>query len=1239
MPGRNHLRGKMNDLVLLLFSLARRGVPNRKEKRRLGWGVTYKPSSHCAIIILAALFAAIAAPVRAAEDSPDASDPATARPKLSARLFGLPMQFEKNAGQTDSQVDFLARGPGYALFLTPTQAVFCLASRSISPANARGSRHHARQVERSRGRQIALRMNLQEANPHPTAEGIDPSPGVISYILGNKVENWHVGVEAFAKVRYQEVYRGIDLVYYGNQRQLEYDFVVSPQANPGLISLSFGGAEKLEVDGAGDLIIQLPGGVVRWHKPLAYQNAPDGRKEVAARFVLKEPNQIGFEVAAYDPARPLVIDPALSYVTYLGGSDDDYSCGIAVDSSGNVFVSGSTYSLNFPITNAFRTTSGGSNEVFVTKINATGTALIYSTYLGGSGNDLAQGLAIDTNGNAYITGVTDSPNFPTKNAFNSANSGFNDAFIAKLGSAGTNLLYASFLGGNGDDSGNAIAVDNSGNAYVAGDTFSIGTGTGKFPVVNAKQANNRGGRDAFVAKFNTTLIGTPSLVYSTFLGGSTDETAFGIAIDSSGNAYVVGNVDASFITVYPDPPASNFPVTNAFQPSFNLGSVDPDAGTTDGFLTKVGPIGNNWVFSTFLGGGDEDSALGVALDSAGRICVIGETSSLDFPSLNGAQPAIGGADFGFPAPDAFVTVFQPSGTNLYYSTFLGGSGYESGFGQYRFGIAVDRFGDIYVAGETESVDDFPLTAGADQTNALGGSDAFVAKINPAVAGPAGLVYSTFLGGDDDDRATGVAVDANGNFYVTGFTSSVTNLATAGAYRGTNSGSTDAFVAKYSSPPDLSVVLLPSVDPVTIGTNLTYTIQIHNNGRTTFTGVTNVVQFSTNIQLLAVSSSAGNWSTNGNRLIFNIGTMTNNAAIVQSITIATPTPVVMTNSATLTSFESASQEPNIGNNVSTVVSTVRGVADVRLNTATAVPNPVALTNNLTLTLTVSNKGPYPASAVELIDVLPPELSFVSVANSQGTAYYDSGVVVCDFTNMANNASATVTILAKAMTNSVTTNFASVSALELDLVPANNSVTQLVTISPPADLAIGMTGPISGFAGTNFTYTLRLTNAGPAAATGITVTDVLPAGAVYVSASNPSGTAAQANGVVTCGISSMASNATATITITAKPLIGGTVTNSASVSSTSADPQLANNSASVVTAVALNLNAPLLKIARSGANAVLSWSTNASGFLLQARPDLSISSSWAAVTNAPIRISDQYFVTNLIGVGPRFYRLSQ
>jgi len=401
----------------------------------------------------------------------------------------------------------------------------------------------------------------------------------------------------------------------------------------------------------------------------------------------------------------------------------------------------------------------------------------------------------------------------------------------------------------------------------------------------------------------------------------------------------------------------------------------------------------------------------------------------------------------------------------------------------------------------------------------------------------------------------------------------------------------------------------------------------------------VVQFSTNVQLLAVSSSTGNWSTNGNRLIFNIGAMTNNAAIIQSITIATPTPVVMTNSATLTSFESASQEPNIGNNVSTVVSTVRGVADVRLNTATAVPNPVALTNNLTLTLTVINKGPYPASAVELIDVLPPELSFVSVANSQGTAYYDSGVVVCDFTNMVNNASATVTILAKAMTNGVTTNFASVSALELDLIPANNSVTQLVTISPPADLALGMTGPTSGFAGTNVTYTLKLTNAGPAAATGITVTDVLPAGAVYVSASNPSGTAAQANGVVTCGISSMANNATATITITAKPLIGGTVTNSASVSSTSADPQLANNSASVATVVAANSNAPLLKIARSGANAVLSWSTNAAGFSLQTRPDLSISSSWAAVTNAPIRISDQYFVTNLIGVGPRFYRLSQ
>jgi hypothetical protein len=392
-----------------------------------------------------------------------------------------------------------------------------------------------------------------------------------------------------------------------------------------------------------------------------------------------------------------------------------------------------------------------------------------------------------------------------------------------------------------------------------------------------------------VAKFDTALSGSSSLIYSTFLGGTSDEKAYAIAIDSSGNAYVAGKLNAypDFMKTPPVPAQTDFPTLNAFQPLFNAGFNDPYLeGTSDGFVTEINTTGTGLIFSTFLGGADDDSATGITVDSSGRVCVIGETSSANFPTLNAAQPFNGGtaASPDFPGPDAFVTVFQSNGSNLFYSTYLGGSGTESGFSTYNFGIAADGFGDIYVTGWTDSSDpaipsdpslvQFPLTVGADRTNSFSLiGDAFVTKINPAVPGPASIIYSSFLGGDVDCRGTAIAVDSSGNFYVGGFTSATTNFATAGAFRGTNSGGLyDAFVAKFSSPPDLSVAMLPSIDPVIVGNNLTYTIQINNNGRTTFTGVTNIVQFSTNVPILSVASSAGNWRTNGTQLIFNIGTM-------------------------------------------------------------------------------------------------------------------------------------------------------------------------------------------------------------------------------------------------------------------------------------------------------------------------------------------------------------------------------
>jgi uncharacterized repeat protein (TIGR01451 family) len=983
--------------------------------------------------------------------------PAATKPVPLGQILHLPIHFEKNEGQTEPQVQFLARGPGYTLFLGSADALLSLRSNPSTGQEVDAGKRSTRHGGNS---QAVLRMSLRGGNPQAKVEGLEQLPGTASYFLGNDPQRWHAGIPMYSKVRYEEVYPGIDLVYYGDQRQLEYDFVVGAKAEPSRIGLRFTGAEHLEIDSRGDLIIHLGGGTVRLPKPLAYQKTVSGRKEVPASFKLREPDQVAFELGAYDSNQQLVIDPQLLYSTYLGGSGDDFANGVAVDTSGNVYVMGDTTSPNFPTHNAFRSTMPGLDNIFVTKFNASGTALVYSTYLGGSSNDLSGGIALDNSGNVYVTGQTTSPNFPTKNPFQSANAGLNDVFVSKLGPFGTNLLYSSYLGGAADEGGIAIAADNSGIAYVTGYTFSLGTGTGAFPTTpsQAFQRQNGGGSDAFVAKFNTTLSGSASLVYSTFLGGTSDEQGNGITFDSGGNAYVVGEVDAypNYDVNPPTPPQSNFPLLKPFQSLFNQGYSNPwTAGTSDGFLTKLNAAGTALLFSTFLGGAFDEAAYGVTLDSSGRIYIVGETDSTNFPvTPTAAQLQIAG-DSDFPDPDAFVVSFQANGTNLYYSTYLGGSGYETGEG-YRFGIAVDRFGQIYVTGQTASYD-FPLTVGADQTNSLAAADSFITKINPAAPGPNGIVYSTLLtgdsdvtGGEADSRGIAIAVDSSANFYVAGITSS-TNFLVTNAFDGTfNGGFRDSFVAKFSSPPDLSVSMFPSLDPVLVGSNVTYSIYVNNNGLTTFTGVSNFVQFGTNVPILAVSSSMGNWTTNsttnGTLLIFNIGTMTNNAVVHQSITIGTQVPQVMTNTATAVGIETV-LEPNTGNNVATVLSTVRGFADVSVSVSTT-PNLAVASSNLSYNITVGNKGPWPATSIVLTDALPANLLLVSATNTFGTCSYDTnaGFVVCYFNTLTNGANATASITAMPLINGMVTNVINAEPFELGLNQTNNTTTIITTAAP-------------------------------------------------------------------------------------------------------------------------------------------------------------------------------------------------
>src|SRR6202521_1982121 len=450
-------------------------------------------------------------------------------PKAQARILDsygkLPLSFEANHGQTDSRVKFLSRTGGYSLFLTGDEAVLTLSGSKANTHKAKiAGTARTLQSDMAAPKSVGmLRMKLCNANPAARVTGVDELAGTSNYFIGNDPTKWRTNVPTYAKVKYEGIYSGIDLVYYGNQRQLEYDFIVAPGADPRRIAFDIRGAKRIRQDRRGDLVFKMGDGEIRWHKPVVYQEKDGARQLVAARYAITNRNRVGFEVAEYDARRPLYIDPVtdpLIYSTYLGGNLNDTGFGIAVDGVGNAYVTGITYSSNFPTMDPLQPANDGGGDAFVSKIAPSGSALVYSTYIGGSGYDLGYGIAVDSAGNAYVTGVTGSTNFPTMNPLQPAFGGGNDdAFVAKLNPSGSALVYSTYLGGSGDDFAGGIAVDSAGNAYLEGRTTST-----NFPTMNPLQATNGGGADAFVVKLNSA---GSALVYSTYLGGSGAENPFG----------------------------------------------------------------------------------------------------------------------------------------------------------------------------------------------------------------------------------------------------------------------------------------------------------------------------------------------------------------------------------------------------------------------------------------------------------------------------------------------------------------------------------------------------------------------------------------------------------------------------------------------------------------------------------------------------------------------------------------
>ena len=622
----------------------------------------------------------------------------------------LPLSFERNAGQTDSRVDFIARGPGYTVWLMPGEVTLAL-------------------------RDEVVRIGVEGANGRTRAEGLRQLPGKANYLKGRR-QDWRTGIATFGQVRYRDVLPGIDQVFYGRQGRLEYDFVVGPGADPRAIAIRLEGAKALSLSPSGDLLIGLGAGTLRQPKPVVYQQIAGKRRAVDASYAVRG-GRVSVAVGRYDRSAPLVIDPAIEYSTYLGGTNYELGYAVAVDSSGSAYVTGTTGSVDFPTTaGAFdRSLSGASSNAYVAKLTPAGNALVYSTYLGGTtGGATASGIAVNAAGEAYVTGDVGGLDFPTTaGAFQPVMHGGSEAFVTRLNAQGSGLVYSTFLGGDFDDFAREIALDAQGNALVAGDVHSA-TPDPHFPIRNAFQASYGGGnQDAFVTKLNPS---GSDLVYSSYLGGgailnANDDWGEGIAVDRAGNAYVTG------YTFSPD-----FPTTpGSFQPVLG--------GSLDAYVTKVTPTGA-LAYSTFVGGSARDYGWDMAADSAGNAYIAGETESTNYPTTPGAYKPTG-------TFDVTVTKLNPGGSALVYSTLLGGSDEDR-----AYGIAL-RGGQAFVTGWTKSLD-FPRV-GAFQTSYGGGlQDSFVTSVNSAGSG---LVYSSYLGGATWDEGRGIAVDSAGAAYVTG----------------------------------------------------------------------------------------------------------------------------------------------------------------------------------------------------------------------------------------------------------------------------------------------------------------------------------------------------------------------------------------------------------------------------------------------------------------------------------------
>lgn len=698
----------------------------------------------CGLVLLGFLAFALAASPPGAISGPAGNAPAT-----DAKA---PLAFIPNRGQLDRSVRYYAQGHGFGFFFTRDKAVLAF-------------------QDHQRGNALQLRFLGAGSGP---LEPRHRAAGRVSYLKGDDPRRWQAGLPTYGQLTYRDLWPGVDMSFRGAGGSLKYEFRLAAGANPESVRLAYAGAEGLSVSSAGQLLIRTPSGTLRDSAPRVWQQIGGRRVAVEGSYALHGGSRYGFDLGTYDHSRPLVIDPGIRYSTYLGGSTTDIGEAIAVDGAGNAYVTGRADSLNFPTTvGAFDTSHGSSSDAFVSKLSDDGSSLVYSTFLGGGSIESGLGIAVDSSGNAYVTGDTSSSDFPTTGgALDTTLDGNDDAFVTKLSADGSALTYSTYLGGTGNiDSGNAITVDSSGSAFVTGDTISTDfpTTPGAFDTTSSSFSIY----EAFVSKLDPS---GSSLDYSTYLGGSgTFDFGNGIVVDGTGSAYVAGSTSSA-----------NFPTTvGAYDTSQN--------GDDDAFVTKLNPTGSSLDYSTFIGGNTFDGTSGIALGAGGTVYLTGSTSSSDFPTTVGAFDTSYNSD-----GDAWVGKLNATGSGLVYSTFLGGTGAGTTGADYATGVAVDSQGQAHVTGRTDSAL-FPTSPDAYDPIYGPIGDAFYTKLN---ASGSALAYSTYLGGitggTGSDQGSGVALDTSGDAYIVGYTTSSDFPTTAGAFDTTSNGSNDAFVTKIGA---------------------------------------------------------------------------------------------------------------------------------------------------------------------------------------------------------------------------------------------------------------------------------------------------------------------------------------------------------------------------------------------------------------------------------------------------------